>query len=305
MIKLVMLTGFLGSGKTTLLQKLIDEYADHRIGVLINEFGAVSIDSELVRRDGLEMTELSNGSIFCACIKDKFVEALVEISTRELEYLFIEASGLADPANMEDILKGLEGHLVHKYDYAHSICIVDGTSFMELKDVLEALRNQVAFSDIVILNKADLISEETVLEIEKAVSSINPGARLVVTSYADCDIRDLIGSPSGLSGRSQETSNTFSARPQTVILKERKTVPYEELEPFIREIAGSTYRIKGFLDTDRGGVKIDCVGEKLSITPWERRIKEAKVVVISSVGIRIVSVVTAAMTRYLKGSISL
>jgi len=136
MIRLIMLTGFLGSGKTTLLNKLIDEYAGCKIGVLINEFGAVSVDSELVRRDGLEMTELSNGSIFCACIKDKFVEALVEISSRDLEYLFIEASGLADPANMEDILKGLDGHLVNKYDYVHSVCSVDGTSFMDLKDVL-------------------------------------------------------------------------------------------------------------------------------------------------------------------------
>ena len=305
MIKLIMLTGFLGSGKTTLLQKLIDEYADRKIGVLINEFGSVSIDSELVRREDLEMTELSNGSIFCACIKDKFVEALMDISQRDLEYLFIEASGLADPANMGDILKGLEDHLVNKYDYVHSVCIIDGTSFMDLKDVLEALRNQVAFSDIVILNKADLISGDLILEIEDQISEINPKAMITVTSYASCDVKELIGSPSGLTGRSAETTNTFSARPQTVVLKERKTVPYDELEPFLREIAGSTYRIKGFLDTDRGGVKLDCVGEELSITPWEREIKDKKVVVISSVGIRIVSVVTAAMTRYLKGSISL
>ncbi|MBR3260906.1 MAG: GTP-binding protein, partial [Firmicutes bacterium] len=116
MIKLIMLTGFLGSGKTTLLQKLIDEYAGHRIGVLINEFGAVSIDSELVEGNGIDMTELSNGSIFCACLKDKFVEALVELSGKDIDYLFIEASGLADPANMEDILKGLEKHLDRRYD---------------------------------------------------------------------------------------------------------------------------------------------------------------------------------------------
>ena len=83
MIKLIMLTGFLGSGKTTLLQKLIDEYAGSRTGILINEFGAVSVDSDIIRRDGLQMTELSNGSIFCACIKDKFVDALIELSARE------------------------------------------------------------------------------------------------------------------------------------------------------------------------------------------------------------------------------
>ena len=79
----------------------------------------------------------------------------------------------------------------------------------------------------------------------------------------------------------------------------------EELLPFIKEIAGSTYRIKGFLHTDQGGVKLDCVGENLSIEPWNKEIKEAKVVLISSVGIRLVSVVIAAMTKYIKGSISL
>ncbi|MBR6955628.1 MAG: GTP-binding protein, partial [Firmicutes bacterium] len=151
MIKLIMLTGFLGSGKTTLLQKLIDEYAGHRIGVLINEFGAVSIDSELVEGNGIDMTELSNGSIFCACLKDKFVEALVELSGKDIDYLFIEASGLADPANMEDILKGLEKHLDRRYDYVHSVCIVDSTSYPDLIEVLESLDHQVVFSDIIIL----------------------------------------------------------------------------------------------------------------------------------------------------------
>ena len=111
MIKLVMLTGFLGSGKTTLLQKLIDEYADRKIGVLINEFGAVSVDSEIIDDKGVQMTELSNGSIFCACLKDQFVDALVKLSGRDLEYLFIEASGLADPANMVELLKGIEPYL--------------------------------------------------------------------------------------------------------------------------------------------------------------------------------------------------
>ena len=127
-----MLTGFLGAGKTTLLQKILEEYSDQKIGVLINEFGAVSIDSELVEGEGIDMTELSNGSIFCACLKDKFVEALIELSGKDIDYLFIEASGLADPANMEDILSGLQEHLTRRYDYTHSVCIVDSTSYPDL-----------------------------------------------------------------------------------------------------------------------------------------------------------------------------
>ena len=305
MIKLIMLTGFLGSGKTTLLQKIIDEYADRKIGVLINEFGAVSIDSEIVDTKGVQMTELSNGSIFCACLKDQFVEALVELSKIDLEYLFIEASGLADQANMVDILAGIDKHLVNKYDYTHAFCIVDGTNFMDLIDVLESLRHQVVFSDIIIINKTDLITEETEANIRTTIREINPEAAVISASYCDFDLVKATDSPSGLSDRSEETTNTFENRPQTMVLKERKTVPMEELVPFINEIAGSTYRIKGFLHTDQGGVKLDCVGENISIEPWEKEIKEAKVVLISSVGIRLVSVAIAAMAKYIKGSISL
>ena len=300
-----MLTGFLGSGKTTLLNKLIDEYADRKIGVLINEFGAVSIDSEIVDDKGVQMTELSNGSIFCACLKDQFVEALIELSKIDLEYLFIEASGLADPANMVDILAGIESHLVNKYDYTHAFCIVDGTSFMDLIDVLESLRHQVVFSDIIVINKTDLISEETEADIRNTVREINPEAAVIGASYCKFDLTKAVDSPSGLGDRFEETTNTFENRPQTMVLKEKKIVPMEELLPFIKEIAGSTYRIKGFLHTDQGGVKLDCVGENLSIEPWSKEIKEAKVVLISSVGIRLVSVVIAAMTKYIKGSISL
>ena len=66
MIKLVLLTGFLGSGKTTLMQRTLEAFSDKKIGVIVNEFGSVNIDAVLLKRDGIQMAELSNGSIFCA-----------------------------------------------------------------------------------------------------------------------------------------------------------------------------------------------------------------------------------------------
>lgn len=305
MIKLIMLTGFLGSGKTTLLQKLIDEYAGSRTGILINEFGAVSVDSDIIRRDGLQMTELSNGSIFCACIKDKFVDALIELSGKDLDYLFIEASGLADPANMNDILEGIAPRLERGYEYLHSFCVIDGSGFMDLLDVLESLRHQVSFSDIVILNKRDLITDEQEEEIRSAVLELNPKANIIPASYCDIDIRSAMDSPSGIRKDSEESSNTFAARPVTVILKERQPVNLADLMDFINGIAGSTYRIKGFLNTDKGMMKLDCVGTDISVEPWNGEVTEVKAVVISSVGIRIVSVVTQAMMKYTKGNLTL
>ena len=88
-----------------MMQEILTAYSDKKTGVIVNEFGEINIDAKLIQKDGVQMAELSNGSIFCACIKDKFVDSLIELSYKDLDYLFIEASGLADPANMNQILE--------------------------------------------------------------------------------------------------------------------------------------------------------------------------------------------------------
>ena len=151
MIQIVLLSGFLGAGKTTLMQRLLDAYSDRKIGVIINEFGEINIDAKLVSRDGIEMAELSNGSIFCACIKDKFVDGLIAMSRTDIEYLFIEASGLADPSNMGEIVEGIRretgGNLIIK----GSVCVTDGVNFLDLVDMLPALSRQIKHANAVII----------------------------------------------------------------------------------------------------------------------------------------------------------
>ncbi len=88
------------------MKSILSEFSDARAGVIVNEFGEVNIDARLIEKDGIQMAELSNGSIFCACIKDKFVDSLIEMSYKDMDYIFIEASGLADPANMEQSWTG-------------------------------------------------------------------------------------------------------------------------------------------------------------------------------------------------------
>ena len=79
-IKLYVLTGFHGSGKTTMLLKILDNLSQHKVGVVQNEFGRIDVDSEILKRDGLVMTELTRGSIFCTCLQLKFAQALAEMS---------------------------------------------------------------------------------------------------------------------------------------------------------------------------------------------------------------------------------
>lgn len=301
MIQLVLLTGFLGAGKTTLMSFILEAYKDKKIGVIINEFGKINIDARLIEKDGIEMSELTNGSIFCSCIKDKFVDSLIALSNTEIEYLFVEASGLADPANMPQILKGIEPKTGNPYHYRGALCVIDGENFTELIELLPALHRQVEYGDVMILNKADLVDEKEIVEITERVQQINPEARLYVTSYCRVDIRDIVESMKSLKKEGQETTNTFESRPNTLVLTAEETIAEKDLVMFLKEVAPHTYRIKGFAETERGPVEISCVGKNTYLNPWHMEIKGSQIVIISAIGIRIMSIVTAALEKKLKG----
>lgn len=301
MIQIVLLSGFLGAGKTTLMQRLLDTYKEHKIGVIINEFGEINIDAKLVSRDGIDIAELSNGSIFCACIKDKFVDGLIEMSKTDIEYLFIEASGLADPSNMDDIVAGIKKETNDNYLLKGSICVVDGCSFLELVEVLPALERQVKHANAVIVNKLDLIDEETFKEISEKISEINQAVQIYAATHCDVDIKDIVDHFAACLAGSEETTNTYESRPQTFIVRADEPVEKDKLVRFIKSIAGSSYRIKGFCQTvEEGTLEVSGVVNNLVLTPWPSE-EKTEIVVISSVGIRMLSMITESSKDILEG----
>jgi len=299
---IILLTGFLGSGKTTMLGELLNEYRDEKTGVIVNDFGKINVDARLLERPGIKMAELSNGSIFCACIKDKFVDSLVEMAGRDLSYLFIEASGLADPSNMESILDGIAGITGGRLKLRGSICIVDGETFGELSQVLPALPKQVEQASVILLNKRDLIDDETAADINGMLKSLNPQASVIETSYCRVDLRAVVSALKKSGAQESDSVNTYESRPATLILGADGQLNKASLESFIRSIAPYTYRIKGFAVTDEGGVQISYAGHQLQIT--ESRIAEkTEIVAISSIGIGLLSRVTEASSDLLEGMI--
>lgn len=301
MIQIVLLSGFLGAGKTTLMQRLLDTYQNHKIGVIINEFGEINIDAKLVERDGISMAELSNGSIFCACIKDKFVDGLIEMSKTDIEYLFIEASGLADPSNMDDIVDGIKKDTDDNYLMKGNICVVDGCNFMELVEVLPALERQVRHSNAVIVNKMDLIDDEMFKEISEKIGEINEAVKIYASTHCNVDIKDIVDHFTPSLVRGEETTNTYESRPQTFIVRANEPVEKNKLIEFIRSISDSSYRIKGFCQTvEEGTVEVSGVVNNLIITPWKEE-EKTEIVVISSVGIRMLSLITESSKNILEG----
>ena len=301
MIQIVLLSGFLGAGKTTLMQRLLDTYQEHKIGVIINEFGEINIDAKLVSRDGIDIAELSNGSIFCACIKDKFVDGLIEMSKTDIEYLFIEASGLADPSNMGDIVDGIKKDTGDNYLIKGNICVADSCTFMELVEVLPALERQVKHANAVIVNKMDLIDDETFKEIAEKISELNETTRIYAATHCDVDIKDIVDHFTPTLVRSEDTTNTYESRPQTFIVKADQPVEKEKLIAFIKSISDSSYRIKGFCQTvEEGTVEVSGVVNNLIITPWKTE-EKTEIVVISSVGIKMMSLITENAKTILEG----
>lgn len=289
--QLVLLTGFLGAGKTTFLNHILREYENSRVGMIVNEFSQTGVDGALIRRDipGAEMVELNNGSIFCACIKDTFVDSLVALGQRDLEYVFVEASGLADPSSIASILDQIRTFRGVDYNYRGAICLADAQNFPKHAKVLVSLRRQVQYSHAVILNKTDLVDEEGLARCEAAIREIQPDIPIFRTTYGQISLKEVLAERDRAMPAPEESTNTASTRPTTVTLSTTEVVSLEDLRTFLKTIAPFTYRIKGFCRTASGTVDVSMVGEQFHMDQWPIDVSETQLVIISSVGVRIIS----------------
>lgn len=297
--KICLLTGFLGAGKTTLLKELMSSFHNRKIGVIVNDFGKVNIDYRLVEEEGMTMAEVSNGSIFCACVKDKFVDSLIAMASYDLELLFIEASGLADPSNIQMILAGIGRKTNYQYEYQASICVLDGETFIKMSGILPALKRQVENSGIVLVNKADLFNLETKAELIRKVHELNAGADVIVTTYCKFDTETLFEKTPISANPDQETTNTPETRPVTIAMEASELLDYEKVKAFLTEIIPSTYRLKGFVQTSDGDFDISAVNERMEIRRARKALLQTELIAISSVGIKLYNVILKAAKAHL------
>lgn len=287
--KLYLLSGFLGSGKTTFLKKVLNEIDGKKIGVIQNEFGKISIDGPLIEKEGLSVVELNRGSVFCSCLKLSFVEALAEMLDRNLDYVFVESSGLADPSNIGEILEGVEIVRDEGYAYGGAICLVDALHFLDQKEEIETIERQLYYSNIAIINKSDLVDEKTLMAIEKSISESHSRIEIFKTSFGEIPFdfleRDIIA---GHEPQAQETTNSKENKPKTLSLSWEGPVAKDKLEVFLSQIAPDAYRIKGFATLDEGAYKVDVVNKKIDIIPSGEINAETTLVFISKIGIQII-----------------
>ncbi len=315
--QVTILTGFLGAGKTTLLNQIIAQKSNTKFAIIENEVGKESIDAGLIIKGADDIIELNDGCLCCS-LNDDLYDILAALHQRKSEWdeLIIEATGIADPANIANPF--MVNPFIYKwYNLKRVICVVDAELIEDqLRDTEEAIK-QIAFCDIILLNKVEKVSTHYLAVLKETLNTINPFTEIVIGAENDFKVNRLFN---------HSRSTTFHANPKqvdsirgfisisptnpqpqfslsnnvhkrhqhsnidTLLLK--FTTPFNVIEleyrmmAFLHFQAKDVYRVKGIIESDDHEYKViyQSVGKNSSVTCGEMwttdEPRESKIVVI-------------------------
>ncbi len=281
--KLYLVSGFLGAGKTTFMHHLINVFKGKKVGVIVNEFGKEGIDGTLLKKEGISIEEISNGSIFCNCRSDTFISALIKISALPVDVVLIESSGLSDPANMGTILSVVQQKVEDEYIYKGAIAIADSTNIDMLINTAPSVKSQIESSDLVLINKIDLVNDEKIEFIKEIIKEINPGADIKTTSFGKIEDPNIILNLSY--ENSLKDINVGSIRvigTQKVLVSMDGNFAKIKVEKWIKSISEYFYRIKGFTLIENKWHYVDGTSNQLTIHETEIIPKRGSLVILAS-----------------------
>jgi len=248
-MKTTVVCGVLGAGKTTFLKNIL-KYDDEKTVVLVNDFGSAGIDGEILSAGGIDTIELPSGCV-CCTLRFDLITTLTKIKEQyKPDRLFIEPSGIASPSGVTEVLETLHMEPVTV------VGIVDATEFIDAYETDMYgwfFKSQVTRSDIVLVNKTDLVDEGKKEATLKLVESLNRSAVIIPTVNAEIDI-NLLHNTAPASGDVQSEGHAFPVETVTVTFQE--PVLFASISTIFEQIKrgefGPVMRAKALVQTDRG-----------------------------------------------------
>jgi G3E family GTPase len=306
-VPITILTGFLGAGKTTLLNRILTGNHGLRVGVLVNDFGSINIDAELVVGVENNMISLSNGCVCCQ-IRDDLIQSVIELIGRPeaIEYILLEASGVADPAGIFATFNN--ANLRDRIRLDSVTCVVDAEQVFahpEYPPLMDLKLRQVGFSDMLILNKVDLAGPEQVAKVKAWLDQHFNNLRIVETNYCEVPNEILLGvgrfDPTRNHSHNHEHECTdpnchdqdhghdHSKVFSTWSYVTDQPLKLEALKQTMRKLPGTVYRAKGVVytaDAPKQRAVLQVVGRRVDISlqdEWGERTPRTQIVVIGVV----------------------
>jgi G3E family GTPase len=320
-VPLTILTGFLGAGKTTLLNRILTGNHGLRVAVLVNDFGAINIDAELVVGVDSNMISLANGCVCCQ-IRDDLIESVVVLLARPetVEYVLLEASGVADPAGIFATFN--DPNLRDRIRLDSVTCVVDADQVFahpEYPPLLDLKLRQVGFADMLILNKVGLAGPEQVEKVRAWLDDHFSRLRIVETDYcnvpyeilmavgrfdpaqADLNLQALEHGCTDPNcqhddhhghgdHRHNDHDHDHSKVFSTWSYETEKPLALEALRETMRRLPGTVYRAKGVVystDAPQRRVVLQVVGRRVDISiqeEWGERSPRTQIVAIGAAG---------------------
>jgi G3E family GTPase len=260
-IPVTVLTGYLGAGKTTLLNRILTQQHGRRIAVIVNEFGEIGIDHQLVVATEDEIVEMNNGCI-CCTVRSDLIEAISRITRRDqaVDQILIETTGLADPAPV--IQSFFLDDQIRRHTALDAIVTVVDARHIALHWNDEEAREQIAFADVLLLNKVDLVSQAELQGLGDRVRRMNPLARVYRTRECELPIDLLLGLRAFDLGRAlavdpqllDNADHQHDESVTSVCLRREGVIDDRRLSRWLMELGQQRgkdlYRLKGILNVN-------------------------------------------------------